>query len=379
MFFGGGKNLMENITYYIGAGASANALPLYSGFEKRLELFRDYVYHFQKDSDEAFKQKANIYLKALDRLIQLLDNSLNSTLDILAHELYNRRHSNEGFDLYQLKYLISDFFVFEQTKKQNKIYLTQQPNISVIGHYDWYSDEITKRVNTSVEPRYKNFILPTATENRNGLKIFPSNTNFISWNYDLQFELSYAQIHGCSINLAQQNLQVFPSPQTKNGISLEASSIIKVNGTAGIYYPDNTSGRINNFIYENRFDFTEDYITAMIETFSANYRRVFGGLPFFKFYFEDHSAYHKNAMTYAEKILAKTDLLVVIGYSFHTSNREIDKAVFESANNIKKVIIQTLPNDFELIKYNLIKTNPRLASVIEPYPLLDNFPTPNNI
>src|SRR5256885_15725734 len=107
------------ITYYLGAGASANALPLYNNFKQRLEVFRDFIFHYKKKKkDQAFDVKADLYIMSLDLLIKKLDDTESSTLDALAYELYNQRESSRELSFSKLKYLISDFFVFEQLQKE---------------------------------------------------------------------------------------------------------------------------------------------------------------------------------------------------------------------------------------------------------------------
>src|SRR4051812_24704984 len=107
-----------NITYYLGAGASANALPLYNNFRERLEIFRDFVFHYERaKKNTEFKQKVSIYIKSLDSLITRLDDTESSTLDALAYEIYNRPVPLGELNFAKLKYLVSDFFVFEQLQK----------------------------------------------------------------------------------------------------------------------------------------------------------------------------------------------------------------------------------------------------------------------
>ena len=106
---------------------------------------------------------------------------------------------------------------------------------------------------------------------------------------------------------------------------------------------------------------------------------MFSGESFFKFYFERSHPLQEKALEYANQILQATDVLVVIGYSFHTSNWETDTKVFENSNRIRKVIFQTSPGDFEHVKYNFLRIKPDLKDIISLYPTLHLFPTPNNI
>lgn len=87
---------MLNITYYLGAGASFSSLPLYSNFQTRLSLFRDYIFFYQeKLNDNTKKQLSLHYIDKLTTLIDLLDPNDFDSLDILAHDLYVKQNTNE--------------------------------------------------------------------------------------------------------------------------------------------------------------------------------------------------------------------------------------------------------------------------------------------
>jgi hypothetical protein len=371
---------MENVTYYIGAGASINALPVYCNFSERLNIFKDFIYYYQKEKkDDNFKRMASHYIGALDKLIESLSSSNNPTLDILAHGLYQKNNANLGIDFYSVKYLVSDYFVFEQLLKKNKMYQTQYDDDEIIGWPKPYSKELADRVNTNIDPRYKSFMLPHLVGNNGQLKKLENRIKVISWNYDLQFELCYATNIGCSIDLAQQNLQVYPSPNTQSGIDLNQSAIIKLNGSAGVYYMDNNRTKLGNFIYERSLEMDSNYLDSMIETFHRNRSRIFDGLPCFKYYFEENNDFHKRAIDYAKDIISETTTLVVIGYTFHPSNRQIDAAVLNESKKIKKIILQVLPSDYDAVKYNLSRIIPDLDAKICSYPSIIDFAPLNNI
>jgi hypothetical protein len=371
---------MDNVTYYIGAGASINALPVYAQFGERLNLFKDYIYYYQKDKkDQDFKRMAMYYIGALDKLIEFLSNSNNATLDIFAHELHEGHNLNYGIDSSSVKYLVSDYFVFEQLLKGNQKYYTQYDDDELIGWPKTYPKELVDKVNKSIDQRYKSFMLPHLVGNGGQLKKLNNRIKVISWNYDLQFELCYATYSGCSIDLAQQNLQVFPSPSTHSGIDLKQSAIIKLNGSAGIYYKNNERTQLVNFIFEKNLNIDNQYLDLMIKNFYRNSGRIFDALPFFKYYFEENNEFHKRAMEYAKDIISQTTTLVVIGYTFHTSNRVIDAEVLNDIKGLKKIILQVLPDDYDLVKYNLSRINRDFEEMICSYPSIIDFAPLNNI
>ena len=215
--------------------------------------------------------------------------------------------------------------------------------------------------------------MPSLSSNK-----FPSSVNFISWNYDLQIELAYAKIRGISINLAQREIQVFPSPAIVE-INENASSIIKVNGTAGLYFKQNSGDKLDGWINESDFNWNDEYVALMAQVFYNNSSRIMGSKPSFKFYFEEPNPLHNRTIECAKKIMSKTDVLVVIGYSFHPPNRLIDQEGLHDFSKLKKVIIQTQESDYELVKNNLKNIIPAFNGQIELYKDLRNFPAFNNL
>ena len=87
---------MPNVTYYLGAGASIESLPLYTSFQERLKVFRDYVYHFSlRYHGQLHIGIFEHYILMLDELIELLDPNDYSSVDVLAHELFISERANE--------------------------------------------------------------------------------------------------------------------------------------------------------------------------------------------------------------------------------------------------------------------------------------------
>jgi len=367
---------MNNITYYIGAGASINALPLYKSFQERLKIFKCFIFEYQRNREPAFQGKAKLYMQKLEILINDLDSTYTSTLDSLAHELYRKReYGSDKLTFFQLKYLINDFFVFEQLQNKPLFKAVENnPDFTVLK--GWFTEDVLQKVGVSIDRRYKDFI---NTEQKAGDK-FPGNINIISWNYDMQFELALSQVTGFSVDFCQQNMQVFPTPDTQRGINLNSSAIIKLNGTAGIYFPDNSSQRIDIFPKGSKFQYESWFLESLIEVFYTNQGRIFNGYPLFKFYFEDQNQLHLKAAEYANEIIKKTETLIVIGYSFHPCNREIDKKVFDGAMNIKNVIVQVPDNDsYDIISYQFSKVIPTNAYKISHHRFCNNFFEISNI
>src|ERR1700741_4790544 len=150
------QHMSNHVTYYLGAGASANALPLYSDFRTRLEVFRDYIYHYANDKKLiGLGTKEDIYVTALNELINQLDDNETTTLDALAHELYNKSQITSKLSFSHLKYLVSDFFMFEQLEKKAINYKKQRIIDTNFNSYEIYGSELTQKINTHIDKRYR--------------------------------------------------------------------------------------------------------------------------------------------------------------------------------------------------------------------------------
>lgn len=174
----------------------------------------------------------------------------------------------------------------------------------------------------------------------------PKDITIISWNYDNQFEIAYSKYSNItSVLEIEENLNVF-----HKGVRLDYEnskdkfSIFKINGSTGIYIKD-TSDKvtlIKNFDEFGKENFFRDKIL----------------IPYLKF-MEDPINHKRHSLSFAweknhfnkemfESLFSRVSdatQLIIIGYSIPFFNRKIDKDIFKSMPNLKKIIIQDLnPN-----------------------------------
>ncbi len=336
---------MSKVTYYLGAGASYYSMPLLNGIEERLKIYEDYIFHLNRE--KLLLPSSENYLKDLSSLINNINES--TSIDNYANELFNNQ---KHVELKKLKHIISGFFLFEQLKKNNTLYTQHvEPDLGIPPYYIPYSDTINKLVKTQFDKRYRTFFNNYFDQTTDRL---PSKINIISWNYDLQIEGSYCRAKSCSLDLAQTNLNINPSPHYRE--SDNVSEIIKLNGTAGIFVS-------NDLKYSNHIaNFNENLIDVLKTNISLTYNN--GDSYSLSFAFE-HKKTFNNIKKRATKIIANTDILVIIGYSFPQMNNEIDKSILSDTGNISKIYIQIPQNDFDRVIRNIKRCGLFFAESVE--------------
>lgn len=358
---------MKNITYLIGAGASFHSLPLIKTMNLRMRAYSTFL-KVQKEKNSIKHNFIDTFIKDFDYLIEI--ESERTSIDAYAKELYLRGETHSNLELVRLKTLLSSFFIFEQLAKPNDlIFLSDELDLSILPHSRYaLKDEIQKDIKRTVDKRYPTFWgtyldIPTGR--------LPDNIKIISWNYDMQFESSYSSIKDYSLELTQQNLQVYPSPLIT--IDLAKSCILKLNGTAGLYN-DGTSKKLFN-----HFDFREHTLMTnldyLIEPYAQNYHRVFSR-PLFSFAWETDSI-PVQTREWAKKIIEETEILVIIGYSFPDFNRTVDRKIFSSIPKLSKVYYQIPKEEQSELIDGLDSINPELQKITKPINNLSTFYIPN--
>jgi hypothetical protein len=329
---------MTKITYLLGAGASADALPtnkaetenLTLPYEMRLLANKLEVWYKQRTENE--REQIHNPTQVITDLIWLSDNSKRfETTDTYAKFLYAKKET-QGLE--RLKKTLSFFFVYQQLieKKIDKRALVFLTNLIEKG--------------------------PT----------FPSTVNIISWNYDLQIELAANEIleESCtSGNKHKALLQYFPplhyGPEKDEPAKYQ---LVHMNGTAGHLYLSD-SKKTNPLISLKganipkllQWHYSENNSNYSILTFAwendnKDPNEVMA------------SSIRQDSNNIAEVFIKDTEILVIIGYFFPFFNREIDNklmAILKSSTPIfKKIYFQDkfINSDFIDKQFNILRSAP---------------------
>lgn len=329
-----------NITYLLGAGASYQALPVMDELSDAFSYMSYYcsqtLYEHNSNqgnqADLATFQKAQSFLKSNFDSFKLNSEKFG-TIDTYARKLA----LNEERQIYDLKCALSLFFCLFQ-EMGNKIDFSQK----------------IQRKSTDVLKEFDNryFQLLSKILQKENDKIFiPNNIKFITWNYDVQLERALQSFTNKN-NLLEVFDENWIHPVSGNSTPSELlPSVIHLNGLAGFYKTEN-QGKLKSLFdkgnsprpYNKVFNDLYPYIDSHIkETISFD--------ECLSFAWERHNKTTNQAIDYAAKIMEKTDVLIVIGYSFPAFNSEIDKLLFDS-------FLKGLPTpNHKIIYYQDIKAN----------------------
>lgn len=351
--------MSKRVTYLVGAGASYHSMPLLATMGVRMRAFHIYLKELQRTG--GLKQDPRAFIKELETV--LVEENKSTSIDAYAKELSNSRHKE--LELHRLKLVLAGYFVFEQMAKDKSF----RDHVYAIDHTAVSNDTMTQLTKTQ-DKRYRTFW----GEISNGFEgPLPAAVSILSWNYDMQFETSYAAPHGVSLQLAQDRLQVYPG--CASDIDSNKFCVVKLNGTAGLF--EDTGARLISHFDLNKHALDLYNVDIILEIFNANYHRAFSS-PVFTFAWEDTPS-ARQARRLAAEILSSSEILVVIGYSFPRFNKEVDTAMLRAAEKLERIHLQVPQSDVASYSSRLIAIDPRFKEMIIPENDLNTFYVPHEI
>lgn len=291
------------VTYILGAGASANALPTVkktdcnSGLSDTMRELANWLEEHKEISAEH-----GIFIQEIIRDFRwLADNSDEyGTVDTFAKSLYLHQKWDE---LKRLKFLLSFYFTIEQLVHRKL-------------------DKRTLIFFTSVL-QYKS--------------ILPTNIKILNWNYDSQLQIAgntfqqeeYNHVGGVSIQTPAL-FNYYPSVGYDYNSNVNDFGVVHLNGIASMY---TESDKTNRSLHIENHGNNLNEIISLLKGKEGKNLITFGW---------ESTLIHKR-IEIAKSIVKETDYLVIIGYSFPFFNRVIDKEVFESlkeSGKLKKIYYQ---------------------------------------
>lgn len=294
---------MKNITYILGAGASANALPVVKNLDVAFAQLRDFIDGMRGRSDMSAGQKSILSQIAEDVAWVRGENNKHASIDTFAKKLYLK---GKSFESHRLKIIMSMLFGYQQT----------------INPVDF---------------RYDSFFASLIQDSSLDM---PKNIRVLSWNYDQQFELGFAGFTDINAMYPNEYKLNITAKNYRNGKkNFEGFSICKLNGTATFVLPHTASTSYVDFINESILN---------PDTLIQNYKvlKTYNGVhPSMSFAWEKES---EGFVESAIEQTKQTDVLVVIGYSFPFFNRDVDRIIIKGMPNLKKVYFQA--PDAEILK-----------------------------
>jgi hypothetical protein len=324
---------MKNVTYLLGAGASAQAIPVVNRLNEEIELFISLIQSKYFDySEHSLKIIREIWVPLFEKATK------HSSVDTFAKKLYIKKDPS----LWDFKCLLSAYFIYEQNLRTLII--------------DEYGAQISNGslYSTPLDPRY-DFFMAALLHTQDNQVMLPEHLSIVSWNYDSQIELAYSAFVDVNITNARKNLKMHPNSTDlltlEEEDSFEDARIVKLNGTAGFYQEKLKSGyRISTYDNEKNLDYKkllESIINSTTNRDAKGYEGIDYWDPSLNFAWElNDFPISKISLNTAKKIIEQTSTLVIIGYSFPVFNRDIDKLLF-SENHFEKIYIQAHANDIK--------------------------------
>lgn len=276
----------------------------------------------------------------------LLDDlQAHNTVDTLAKKYYlTGKHDK----LEQLKKVLIIYFAYEQAFKYGEIRT---------GVFKELPDK-----------RYDSFIATIIDKKIKSLSL-PSNFKIITWNYDRQFEIAYQEYLSSSITDIQNRIQAIPSKEyleDNSEIDLNKFSLVRLNGVAAL------NSHISCLLGINPPYSDEDYKNLYNSVILLYTQLTSDDLKAFNYSWEDNNDYKgvhdkiHSIKGIAKDIMAQTDILVIIGYSFPLFNRSVDKELMSSLTyNLQRIYVQDIKDRGTEIKNllwesfgNLVKNRP---------------------
>jgi hypothetical protein len=256
---------MGNIVYLLGAGASAQAIPVVDGMEVEIEKDKEYINRKLKS--------ATLAQSILEELQIACSN--HSSIDTYAKKLYLTNQK----EFESLKFKLSFYFTLRQIIKP-------------------------------LDKRYDNFWASVIEKS----DTLPSNIKILSWNYDFQLEQSYSGMSSNnSLTSARTALNINHLGEYN---AAREFSVIKLNGSATI---SDYFGNIMYFYegsptqsFKEKYHLLETAYNGAGSDHKSNLKFAWETTP---------------DIIQLQNLLNGCDVLVVIGYSFPVFNRKIDQLV----------------------------------------------------
>ncbi len=403
----------NNLTYLMGAGASANALPVVSQLYDRMEYFlknierndnlprwlRNQVENHEKtadyfegprsetDIDEVAKhfesmlknfEGKEIRQKLIQKGSELIGEARrHESIDVYAKKLYLL---NESKKYVECKAFISLFLIFEQLGLKEdyncrSIFLNVKED-KINPDLKSKAEENLTSFKSDLDKRYDQFFAAFLKENtdKENCPILPNNLNILSWNYDLQLELALKRFSKFNLlSEARDFHKLFPrGPKFEPSHDVEKDSkILKINGSCGMVA--DCSGWY--YTETNLPSLAFGFLNLVKLFLEPEENSGFNTEPAISFAWENGDNVAKWDFT--SNMIRKSSSIVIIGYSFPVFNREIDKKLFSKLSEDTKIYIQDLPHNLQSVTHAAKSIIPE-GNSIEPIQIdkVDQFYVP---
>lgn len=352
------------ITYLFGAGASYYSMPLVENFGNRFKVFTDFLRNTVPNAKNGFMAEC-------EQFSQQVKNHLS--FDTFFKKMF---HLPENDDVQKFKVVLLIFFLYEGLLdiSNNEVFNNTEANKDKYG---------VKRGN--IDPRYEALVAGLLYPSKDKFSLI-TKVNFLTWNYDVNLITAIKNFKSSKVPFAdffklyEESLNRF--------VFDEKLQLIHLNGR--VFHPQYSKTEVSN-----EYSLMVE-LTALINEYYNKESKVWDFSKQISFSWEtldDTDLRFGKPVHIAEAIDAvrRSDIIVIIGYSFPLYNRLIDSAILNQSNlNGKTVFIQDphaeelksiLANDFELVvapnKYTTVGS--KTSIIVNAIKNCNSFFVPSNI
>lgn len=383
------------VTYLLGAGASANALPVYNCINtelknvinkldilcnSRFKIENNFltIFNFDKINQIGFEKIMNYY----NLLAEKNSNEIVEFIKWLKCEfrtLYKNRGTFSTIDNYA-KFLFETKKMeeFEKLKFISMCFIVLfQDHFYLFNNADrfkseegkkYYNEYFIENGYTKIDYRYFNFI---SSLHKNGK--YSDDVLILNWNYDSQIEMVMSNYDKEQINyhipqyqkaassdvIKESNFISIPSSSTNN-LKKGKTHLVHLNSLAGAFSSlQKTINYFNNQTEENNLAY--NYLLKMKNLFAHKEVNVFNIMKYAWELenFENHIDYQYEDKETTQLLkdnikqhLNETTHFICIGYSFPFYNKEIDLQIIKEldATILKEIILQNPDNQSNLFE-----------------------------
>jgi hypothetical protein len=341
--------MSNQLTYIFGAGASYQSIPIVKTFNKRLLEFKEYL-----------KNKGNP-LSGDDR--HFFYNAADS-----IQELFNEFSSHQSFDTYFKKlFHFGNVDAINSGKRLLNLYFSWEHSKSSMNYVENLR-EGDFRKQSLFDKRY-DALIAGLLEPISGKSQPMCEVNFITWNYDINLLHSVKNFFYPDMIYSE-----FFHKIKKGMFSWEIDGKIRIVNINGYFY----SSGFNNCPNLTNVSIDE-IIEKKVRDKYCESKEIDEDANKIKFAWEVNEVDRNSLNDYLSEIIAKTENVIIIGYTFPLYNRLIDLKYLKQEDLVKKNIIIQDPNA-EVIKQNLLDVY-RLNNVtkIQTISDCDSFYIPSSI
>lgn len=304
---------MAEVGYLIGAGASADCIPV---VKKMAESKENGIY--KKFTDAWGTEYRQFDISGIGTIDSYsMQEECKKIIDKI--EKYSNSHSS--IDTYAKKlYLSQNMSGYRLLKVEMSFYFTL---IQILNPPD---------------KRYDNFWASILNSQE-----LPKAISIFSWNYDFQFELTYKEFAGLNgITDVWEKLNINSPSSIMQEENKDKFHFTKLNGSARFRDNGTKSGRgfceFNDFeIKNNLANLFKSYYLAK----NSNNDEIINELSF-----AWEGASRSFLLESIQSVLSKIKELVIIGYSFPFFNRKVDERLFEGMTSLNRIIIQDYKHEW---------------------------------